>query len=123
MNYLSKGVAMSFEGATAATKEALKRHRLAILAEIDLGNVLRKELAVNSGRYAILSACSPPLAHRGIELDSEVGPTLLCNVAVQEHGDGRVEISVADPLATIGTINHVELIWVARELQSLYRGA
>lgn len=119
MHFLSKSVTMSFEDAVAATKEAVKRCHLAILAEIDLSNILKKELAVDSRPYLILSAFSPPLAHRAIELDSEIGAILLSNVVIQDYGDGRVEISAADPLATIGTINHVGLLCIAQELQSL----
>jgi uncharacterized protein (DUF302 family) len=119
MHYLSKRSTMSFEDAVAAARQALKRHQLAILAEIDLGEALRRELGVGSRPYLIFSACSPRLAHRAIELDSEIGSILLCNVVVHEHGDGRVEICAADPLTTIGTINHVELISIALELQLL----
>jgi uncharacterized protein (DUF302 family) len=110
---------MNFEDAVAATKEALKRRHLAILAEIDLSKVLNRELAVDSRPYVILSAFSPPLAHRAIKLDSQTGSILIFNVTIQERGDGRVEIGAADPLATIGTINHVGLLWIAQELQSL----
>ena len=46
---------------------------------------------------------------------------LLCDVVIQEHSDGCVEISVVDPACTIGTINHVEMISIAQELQSLVR--
>lgn len=118
MHYLSKSAAMEFEDAIAATKEALKHHGFAILAEIDLCTALWRELAADSRPYVILSACSLPLAHRAIALDSEIGSILLCNVAIHDRGC-RVEISAVDPLATIGTINHVELIWIARELQFL----
>jgi uncharacterized protein (DUF302 family) len=123
MHYLSKRSTMSFEEAVAATRRALKRHHLAILAEIDLGAALKRELAVGSRRYLIFSACSPRLAHRAIELDSEIASILLCNVVVHEQGDDRVEICAADPLATIGTINHVELISIAQELQFLVQQA
>jgi uncharacterized protein (DUF302 family) len=119
MYYLSKSVTASFEDAVEAAKQSLKRQHLAILAEIDLGKAFASELGVNARPYIILSACNPPLAYRAIELDRQIGSILLCNVVVQEHGDGRVEISVADPLATIGMINHVELIWIARQLRSL----
>jgi uncharacterized protein (DUF302 family) len=114
---------MSFEEAVAATRQALKRRHLAILAEIDLGEALKRELALGSRSYLIFSACSPRLAHRAIELDSEIASILLCNVVVHEHGDDRVEICAADPLAAIGTINHVELISIAQELQFLVQQA
>ena len=119
MYYFSKSTNMSFEDAVATSREVLKRHQFTILAEIDLRKTLRRHLAVNFRPYIILSACSPQLARRAIEADDAIGSILLCNVVVQQHRDGHVEISAADPAATIGTINHVELMWVARELRSM----
>jgi uncharacterized protein (DUF302 family) len=119
MHFLFKSITMNFEDAVAATREALKRRHLAILAEIDLRKISKRELAVDSRPYLILSAFSPPLAHQAIKLDRETGSILIFNVTIQERGDGRVEIGAADPLATIGTINHVGLLWIAQELQSV----
>jgi uncharacterized protein (DUF302 family) len=118
MHYFSNSTDMSFEDAVASTREALKRHHFAILAEIDLGKVLRRHLAADSRPYIILCACSPRLAHRAIEADNEIGPMVFCNLLVQQHRGGSVEISVTDPADTIGTINHVELAWLTRELRS-----
>jgi uncharacterized protein (DUF302 family) len=123
MHYLSKCLTMSFSDAVAATREALKRRHLAVFAEIDLGKALRRELAVDSYPYLIFSACNVPLTRRAIQLDSEIGSILLCNLVVQAHPNGRVEISAADPLTTIGSINHVELLAIAQELQSLVQQA
>ena len=113
----SNSTDMSFDDAVASTRDALKRHHFAILAEIDLGKVLRRQLAVDFRPYVIISACSPQLVPQSIEADNQIGSILLCNLVVQQHRDGRVEISVADPAATIGTINNVELISAARKLR------
>jgi uncharacterized protein (DUF302 family) len=119
MYYFSKSANMSFEDAVATTREVLKSHHFTILADIDLGEVLRTHLAVDFRPYIILSACSPQLAHRAIEADNEIGSIMFCNLLVQQHRDGRVEISAADPAETIGTTNHVELTWIVRELRSM----
>jgi uncharacterized protein (DUF302 family) len=118
MNFLSKCVSMSFGEAVAATKDALKAQKFSILAEIDMGRALRRNLAIDS-RYLILSACNLPLAQRAIEADDAIGSILLCNVVVRAHGDGCAAISVVDPTCTIGTINHVEMIKIAQELRSM----
>jgi uncharacterized protein (DUF302 family) len=123
MHYFCKSVTMSFEDAVAATKQALKRHHFAILAEIDLRNAIRTHLAVDFRPYLILSTYSPQLAQRAIEADDKIGSILICNLVVQQKVDGGVEISAADPAATIGTINHIELVSVARELRSLLQRA
>ena len=98
MYYFSNSTDMSFDDAVASTRQALKRHHFAIVAEIDLGEVLRRQLAVDFRPYVIISACSPQLVPQTIEADNEIGSILLCNLVVQQHRDGRVEISVADPV-------------------------
>lgn len=121
MHYFCKSVTMSFEDAVAATKQALKRHHFAIVAEIDLRDAIRAHLGVDFCPYLILSTYSPQLARKAIEADDKIGSILTCNLVVQQKVNGGVEISAADPAATIGTINHVELVWVARKLRSLLR--
>ncbi len=121
MHFLSKCVSMSFADAVGATKEALKRHEFSILAEVDMRQILRSNLSVDFQPCLILNACSLPLAQRAIETDHTMASLLLFEVVIQEHRDGRVEISVVDPTSTIGTINHVEMMSIAQELLSLMR--
>jgi hypothetical protein len=52
-------------------------------------------------------------------VDEVIGSMLLCEVVIQEYNGGCVKISVVDPVCTIGTINHVEIISIAEELRSL----
>ncbi len=121
MHFFSRWVNVDFAEAVAATKEALNRHQFSILAEIDMQQTLGRNLGVDLHPYLILSTCSLPLAHRAIKVDDAICSMLICNMVVQEHGDGRVEISVVDPTCTIGTINHVEILSIAQELQSMIR--
>jgi hypothetical protein len=63
------------------------------------------------------------LARRAIEANDSIGTILLCNVVVQQREEGHVEISTVDPATTIGTINDVSMMWIARELRSLVQQA
>jgi uncharacterized protein (DUF302 family) len=119
MRFFSAYASIGFAGAVAATKEALKRQEFMILAEIDIRQVLKEVSPSILRPYLILSACSLPLAYRAIKVDDVIGSTLLCEVMIQEHNRGCVKISVVDPVCTIGTINHVEMISIAEELRSL----
>ena len=119
MHYFSKIVTMSFEAAVDATRQALTRHHLVVLAEIDLRNAMRSHLAIDFRPYLVLCACSFPLARQALETDENVGSILLCNVVVQQHDVRRIEISTVDPDATIGTINHIDLVETSRELRTL----
>jgi uncharacterized protein (DUF302 family) len=121
MRFFSTYVSMNFADAVAATKSALKRQEFLTLAEIDMHQVLRKHFSADLRPYLILSACILPLAHRAINADDAIGALLLCDITIQEHSDGCVEISVVDPAFTIGTINHVEMISIALEMQSQLR--
>jgi uncharacterized protein (DUF302 family) len=112
---------MSFVDAVLAAKDALKRQEFSILAEIDMQKVLKEHLSVDLRPYLIVSACSLSLAHRAIRADDASGSMLLCDFTIQEHSDGCVEFSVVDPACTIGAVNHVVLISIAEELQSLVR--
>jgi uncharacterized protein (DUF302 family) len=121
MHFISTYASVSFADAVAAAKEALKCEEFWILAEIDMRQVLKRHLSVDVRPYLILSACNLTLVYRAIKVDDAIGSTLLCDVVIQEHPDGCVEISVVDPACTIGTINHVEMMSIAQELQSLVR--
>jgi uncharacterized protein (DUF302 family) len=118
MYYFAKSARMNFEEAIRATKQALQRYGFAVLAEIDLGKTMREHLAADFRPYQILSACSLKLAARAIEIDGEIGSILLCDVVVQQNKNDCVVISAADPAARIGTVNDVELGWIARDMRS-----
>ena len=119
MHFFSTWASMSFADAVAAAKEAFRREEFLIVAEIDMRQVLKRHLSADLRPYLILSACNLPLVHRAVEADDAIGSTLLCDVVIQEHSDGCVEFSVVDPACTIGTVNHVVMISIAEELQSL----
>lgn len=119
MHFFSKCAGIGFADAVAAAKEALEHQEFSIPAEIDMQQVLKKNISVDLRPHLILSACSLPLAHRAIRDDDAIGATLLCDLVIQEHRDGSVEVSVVDPACTIGTINHVEMASIAQKLRSL----
>ena len=121
MHFLSTSASMGFADAVATAKEALKREGFAVLAEIDMRQILKRHLSVDLRSYVILSACHPPLVHQAIKADDAIGSVLLCDVVIQERNDNCVEFSVVDPACTIGTVNHVAMICIAEELQSLLR--
>lgn len=121
MHFLSTYANMGFADAVAAAKEALKREKFSILAEIDMRQILKGHLSLDLRPYLILSACNLPLAYRVIKADDAIGSMLLCDLVIQQHSDCCVEFSIVDPTCTIGRINHVVMISIAQELQSLVR--
>ena len=45
-----------------------------------------------------MGACHPQTAFQILEEDDKAGVLFPCNVVVQAHADGRVEVSAVDPL-------------------------
>lgn len=103
-----------YEEAIPRVKEALKAEGFGVLTEIDVRQTLREKLGVEMEPYLILGACNPPLAHRALEQEPEVGLLLPCNVVVRTQGEGsRVEI--ADPQAMLGIVGNPQLDILAAE--------
>lgn len=98
MYHFSKIVRATYEEAIALVTDALKAEGLGILTEIDVQSAFKKKLDVDFRRYTILGACHPQVAYQMLQTDDKAGVLYPCNVVVQEHEDGRVEISAVDPL-------------------------
>jgi len=98
MYHFSKITNATFDEAIALVIDALKEEGMGILTEIDAQAAFKKKLDVDFRRYTILGACHPQTAFQILEEDDKAGVLFPCNVVVQEHHDGRVEVSAVDPL-------------------------
>lgn len=116
--YLAKTVAMTYDEALAAATEALKAEGFGILTEIDVKETLKKKLDVDFPRYKILGACNPPLALKALTAENQVGVLLPCNVVVQEHKGGRVEVSAMDPAGAMSVVGNKELDAIAADVRA-----
>ncbi len=122
MNYhISRTLNLPFEEAIAATTASLKMHGFGVLTDIDVQTTLKNKLNVSFRPYRILGACNPKMAHQALRLEDKIGTLLPCNVIVQQHEDGHVEVSAIDPVASMQAIDHQELSRIAETVRDMLR--
>ena len=121
--HFSKSLDVPFGQAVARVTEALKREGFGVLTDIDVSATMKAKLGVNFRPYRILGACNPQLAHRALQLEDKIGTMLPCNVIVQQHEGGGVEVSAVDPVASMQAIRNPGLAELAKEVQAKLKKA
>jgi len=109
-----------FDTAIQRVTDALKVEGFGVLTEIDVKATLKKKIDVDFRPYKILGACNPPLAHRALTADSQIGLLLPCNVVVaqSEKEDGVIDISLVDPISMLGVVTNPDVEPVAQEARA-----
>ena len=110
-------VAVPYEQAIEKVTAALKEQGFGVLTSIDVQATLKQKLGVDFRPYTILGACNPPLAHKALSADLDMGLLLPCNVIVYAVEDGTV-ISIADPLAMLRLADNPALNEMAQEARA-----
>lgn len=109
---------LPYEQAVKKTTAALKAEGFGVLTEIDVKATLKKKLDADFRKYVILGACNPPLAHRALQAELEIGLLLPCNVIVYEADDGGSVVSIVDPISMLGVVESAALDPVAQEART-----
>jgi uncharacterized protein (DUF302 family) len=110
-----KTIPLEYDQARAKVVEALKEQGFGVLTEIDVKRTLKEKLDAEFRRYVILGACNPPLAHRALSAEEEIGLLLPCNVIVYEAGPGKSKVAMLDPGMMVQMTSNETLADVARE--------
>ena len=114
--YFSKIINKDFDAAIIKVTGELKKEGFGILSDIDLQGALKNKLDVDYKKYRILGACNPEFAYKALQSEDKIGTMLPCNVIVQEHEDGKVEVSAVDPAASMLGVRNESLTFIAREV-------
>ena len=107
---------LPFTDAVERVRAELATEGFGVLCEIDVQATLREKLGVEQEPYVILGACNPPLAHRALGVDPDLGTLLPCNVVVYRAG-GETHVSAIDAEKMLSIVDNEELAPVAEQVR------
>jgi uncharacterized protein (DUF302 family) len=107
---------LPFADAVARVREELAAEGFGVLCEIDVQATLKAKLDVDREPYLILGACNPPLAHRALEAEPDLGVLLPCNVVVYEQ-DGTTTVSAVDAERMLSVVPNDALGPIAEDVR------
>ena len=122
---LSTTLHTSFDDAVERTRQALSEQGFGVLTEIDMKATLKAKLGEEMENYLILGACNPPLAHRAVNVDRQIGLLLPCNVVVRTDpkDEDTVFVEAMDPQVLVDVTGEGELRPIADEVATKLRAA
>jgi uncharacterized protein (DUF302 family) len=122
---LSTTLHTSFDDAVRRTRDALAEQGFGVLTEIDMKATLKAKLGEDMEDYLILGACNPPLAHRAVNIDRQLGLLLPCNVVVRTdpEDEDTVLVEALDPQMLVDVTGEAELRPVADEVATRLQAA
>jgi uncharacterized protein (DUF302 family) len=112
----TRTVDMPYEAAVRRVTEELKNQGFGVLTTIDVKETLKQKLNIEFTRYVILGACNPPLAHRALDVEMNIGLLLPCNVIVYEKG-GKTVVGAFDPSIMVPLVDKPEMASIAADVK------
>ena len=110
MAYYVRKIRMPFQEVLEKVTENLKSQGFGVITSIDVQDTFNKTLNIKFRNYKILAACNPQFAYKAISMESHLGMMLACNIVVQEHENGEVEVSGINPLDNIDSAFNTTLL-------------
>ena len=119
-NYgLSVNVALAYDQAVEKTRDELAQEGFGVLTEIDVKATLKKKLDVEFRPYIILGACNPPIAHKALSAETNLGLLLPCNVIVYATDEaGKTVVAAIDPVEQLKLAGNPAIEPFAQEVRS-----
>lgn len=115
-------VRLEYADAVERTRAALAAEGFGVLCDIDIAATLKKKLDVDFRPYVILGACNPPLAHRALQAEREIGLLLPCNVIVYATDTaGECAVAAMDPVEALQLTGNEQVRAVAEDVRGRLR--
>jgi uncharacterized protein (DUF302 family) len=115
---ISTTVDLPYDQAVERTREALGKEGFGVLTEIDVKATLKKKIDVDFRPYVILGACNPPLAHKALSAELDIGLLLPCNVVVYATDEpGKSVVAALDPVEALSLTGNEGIRPLATEVR------
>lgn len=119
----SKKVDMDISTSELKIREALKIQGFGIITEINVKDTFKEKLNMDFKPYKILGACNPQIAFDALQVNSDIGLLLPCNVVLWENEDNSTNISAINAEKMLSLVNEENLIEEAQKVNSLLQSA
>jgi len=95
-----------------------------VVSYTDLKSLFAKTLQIQFRNCVLIQTLSPQLIYQAISLESHAGVMLPCNILIQEHENGEVEVSAINPSEGYTDIfNTMPLSNISAEVSNKLRSA
>lgn len=119
--FFSKKVNLDFDTTIQKVTELLKSQGFGIITQVDVKDTLKNKIDVDFRPYRILGACNPKFAHKALTTFDKAGIMMPCNVVVQQHEDGTVEVTLVNPESMVRSMPDSGLNDFACEVTEMMR--
>ena len=111
--YINRTVEGTFDNIIECVIVALKAEGFGVLTDIDVRQTMKTKINLDFRPYRILGACNPALAHQALTAEDKIGTMLPCNIIVQQHENGEIEVAAIDPASSMQGIGNPALTQLA----------